>query len=76
MSYDYARAELRQRLAIVTAANEDLARVNHRIVAEREEWRRCAEYALHLAQYGERAPGGNETWAELERMMRAAASPR
>lgn len=24
------------------------------------------EYALHLRQYGERAPGGNETWREFD----------
>ncbi len=25
------------------------------------------EYALHLRQHGERAPGGNETWAQFDR---------
>ncbi|AHH20793.1 hypothetical protein NONO_c60170 [Nocardia nova SH22a] len=25
------------------------------------------EYALHLRMYGERAPGGNETWQEFDR---------
>jgi hypothetical protein len=33
------------------------------------------EYALHLRQYGENAPGGSETWAEFDRraemMLRA-----
>lgn len=24
-------------------------------------------YALHLRQHGERAPGGNETWAQFDR---------
>jgi hypothetical protein len=28
-------------------------------------------YALHLRQYGERAPGGNETWAEFDRAAEA-----
>ena len=28
---------------------------------------RLLEAALHLAQNGERAPGGNETWAQLWR---------
>jgi hypothetical protein len=29
------------------------------------------EYALHLRQHGERAPGGNETWAEFDRRCEA-----
>lgn len=28
--------------------------------------RELLEYALHLRMYGERAPGGNETWAEFD----------
>ena len=27
------------------------------------------EYALHLRMYGERAPGGNETWQEFDRRV-------
>lgn len=27
---------------------------------------RLLEYALHLRQHGERAPGGTETWAEFD----------
>jgi hypothetical protein len=33
--------------------------------------RRLLEYALHLRQYGECAPGGNETWAEFDRRTEA-----
>lgn len=29
------------------------------------------EYAFNLRQYGERAPGGNETWAEFDRRCEA-----
>jgi broad specificity phosphatase PhoE len=29
------------------------------------------EYALHLRVHGERAPGGNETWAEFDRRCEA-----
>lgn len=29
------------------------------------------EYALHLRQHGERAPGGNETWAEFDKRAEA-----
>lgn len=42
--------------------------VDHRVVAEllaeRDALERFVVEAMHLAQYGERAPGGNETWAE------------
>lgn len=38
-----------------------------------DEWRKIAEYGLHLAMYGEHAPGGNETWREFERRMRERA---
>ena len=31
------------------------------------EARRLLEYALHLRQHGENAPGGTETWAEFDR---------
>jgi hypothetical protein len=35
---------------------------------EREaEAARLLEYALHLRQHGERAPGGAETWAQFDR---------
>jgi hypothetical protein len=40
----------------------------HLAAAERERYQqavRLLSEALHLAQHGERAPGGNETWAEL-----------
>lgn len=50
---------------------QEVRKLLREVRTERDEWRRCAEYALHLAQYGESAPGGDETWAELERMMRA-----
>lgn len=41
-------------------------------VAEAEtEARRLVEQALHLAQNGERAPGGNETWAVWARRAEA-----
>lgn len=30
--------------------------------------RMALAYALHLRQHGERAPGGDETWAEFDRM--------
>jgi hypothetical protein len=41
-------------------------------VAERDsEARRLLEYALHLRMHGERAPGGNETWAEFDRRCEA-----
>ena len=38
-------------------------------IAERDhgEAVRLLEYALHLRQHGERAPGGNETWAQFDR---------
>lgn len=32
---------------------------------------RLLEYALHLRQHGERAPGGNETWAQFDRECEA-----
>jgi hypothetical protein len=32
---------------------------------------RLLEEALHLCQNGERAPGGNETWADWERRTEA-----
>jgi hypothetical protein len=35
------------------------------------EGRRLLEYALHLRMNGERAPGGNETWAEFDRRCEA-----
>lgn len=38
-----------------------------------DEWRSIAEYGLHLAMHGEHAPGGDETWREFERRMRARA---
>lgn len=41
---------------------------------------RLLEYALHLRMYGERAPGGNETWREFEtrteEFLRALQPPR
>jgi len=43
------------------------------LLARGDEWRSIAEYALHLAMYGEHAPGGDETWAEFERRMRDRA---
>ena len=45
-----------------------------RAEARGDEWRAIAEYGLHLAMYGERAPGGDETWREFERRMRAQAT--
>jgi hypothetical protein len=30
--------------------------------------KKLLEYALHLRMYGERAPGGNETWREFDKM--------
>jgi hypothetical protein len=35
--------------------------------AELSEAIKLLEYALHLRMYGERAPGGNETWAQWDR---------
>jgi hypothetical protein len=41
-------------------------------LAERDsEARRLLEYALHLRMHGERAPGGNETWAEFDQRCEA-----
>ena len=41
---------------------------------------KLVEYALHLRQYGERAPGGDETWAQFdrdaERFLRTQPVPR
>jgi hypothetical protein len=37
---------------------------------QRDAYRRLCVEALHLAMYGERAPGGDETWAEWERKLR------
>lgn len=34
--------------------------------AERDQAKTLLEYAIHLRQHGERAPGGNETWAEFD----------
>lgn len=33
--------------------------------------RRLLAYAMHLRQHGERAPGGDETWAEFDRRVEA-----
>lgn len=38
---------------------------------EMVEAERLLNYALHLRQYGERAPGGDETWAEFDRRTEA-----
>ena len=43
---------------------------------DRDALKAVAEYALHLRMYGERAPGGDETWSKwesmVERVLRAA----
>jgi hypothetical protein len=39
--------------------------------AELDAARRLLAYAMHLRQYGERAPGGDETWAEWDAMAEA-----
>lgn len=38
---------------------------------ERDEATRLLRYALHLRMFGERAPGGSETWAEFDRRCEA-----
>jgi len=35
---------------------------------ELEKARKLLEYALHLRMYGERAPGGDETWRQFDQM--------
>ena len=35
---------------------------------ERDSLKEAVEYALHLRMYGERAPGGDETWGKWESM--------
>jgi hypothetical protein len=36
-------------------------------IARRQQATELLQYALHLRMYGERAPGGDETWAEFDR---------
>lgn len=59
--------ERRERL-ISALMNESIAQRKRADV-----WRAIAEYGLALAMYGEHAPGGGETWGEVERRMRAQA---
>jgi hypothetical protein len=40
-------------------------------VADTNEAIKLVEYALHLRQHGERAPGGNETWREFDQRAEA-----
>lgn len=35
------------------------------------KWRSLAEYGFYLVQYGEHAPGGDETWRKFEQRLRA-----
>jgi hypothetical protein len=42
-----------------------------RVEQERDEMLGLLAYALHLRQHGERAPGGDETWAEFDRRCEA-----
>jgi hypothetical protein len=69
-----ARYELKQeRLAhaatkaALAASQADLTRAEDR----RQRATGLLEYALHLRMHGERAPGGNETWAEFDRRCEA-----
>lgn len=52
---------LNHRLAAVLAIAE------RQLLAQTAEADRLLEYALHLRMYGERAPGGNETWRQFDR---------
>lgn len=52
-----------------------------RVEQERDDLIGLLSYVLHLRQHGERAPGGDETWAEFDRRAEAflrglGASPR
>lgn len=38
------------------------------LLEERDSLKEAVEYALHLRMYGERAPGGDETWGKWESM--------
>ena len=50
------------------------------VEAERDVLKRFVVEAMHLAQYGERAPGGDETWGEwfarAENYLRRNEAPR
>jgi hypothetical protein len=69
-------AQLRQTQQALAASQADLTRVE----GERDRATGLLEYALHLRMHGERAPGGDETWAEFdqrcEHFLRNATSPR
>lgn len=43
------------------------APVGGALMTEESEAVRLLKYAFHLRQHGERAPGGNETWAQFDR---------
>ena len=47
----------------------DLEAAVSAVRAERDSLKEVAEYALHLRMYGERAPGGDETWGKWESMV-------
>jgi hypothetical protein len=55
---------------VSTVAPSGLAAVLALAVRDSEA-RRLLEYALHLRMHGERAPGGNETWAEFDQRCEA-----
>lgn len=63
---DKANAEL---LPALRNAAPDLiaaARERDQLRATVERATKLLEYALHLRMYGERAPGGNETWRQFD----------
>lgn len=51
----------------ILVRQEDIARLQ----AERDEAVELLERVLHLRMNGERAPGGNETWAPVDRAIEA-----
>lgn len=52
---------------VAEAVDEVLRTVLGIVERDRAEAVRLLGYALHLRMYGERAPGGDETWARFDR---------
>ncbi|OZE35626.1 MULTISPECIES: hypothetical protein [unclassified Rhodococcus (in: high G+C Gram-positive bacteria)] len=70
---DSIRGEIINADAIAAQVVSKLTDAGYSIVptADVKSVRTVAEYALHLRINGERAPGGNETWAKFDRFAEA-----
>ena len=76
------REALGQTTRVKDALSADVAREGNRalaaeakvalVEAQNDTLTKIVEYALHLRMYGERAPGGNETWSEWDSMAEGA----